>query len=91
MTIEPKPYFHELSQTEVDQLIQEKTTWEMVMDRYAQPDWCVYQDALSGIYGCWTLTDLSPTSNRSQVSPTGICKLCDDCKPKYESRPEISQ
>lgn len=33
-------------------------TWRDVMQMYQQPDWCTYQEALAGVFGCWSLVYL---------------------------------
>ncbi len=74
-----KPFFHELSQSEIDVLIANKSTWPDIMDKYSQPSWCNYPEALSGVMGCWSLTDLSEKSLRKSISKEW-CKSCPECK-----------
>lgn len=54
-----KPFFHELSDSELESLVSEKVTWNDVKDRFIQPAWCDYPDALDGAMGCWSLVGYS--------------------------------
>lgn len=84
MAIQAKhKFFHEIPQSEVEQLLQDKRTWGYVMENYAQPDWCDYALALNGNMGCWSLTDLTEGGARTKISPD-FCKRCDYYKPKSE-------
>lgn len=69
-------YFHELSQEEVDKLVENETTVGFVLKNFKQPDWCNYPDALSMSMGCWSLCDLDPNGLRSKISHE-YCKSCE--------------
>ena len=71
-----KKYFHELTQEEIDQLIEEKRTIGYILENFKQPKWCDYPEALNGQMGCWTLTDLGETNLRTKISEE-YCKSCD--------------
>ena len=49
-----KKYFHELSDSEWEDLQKTKMTWDDLNKFYKQPDWCNYPDALNPL-GCWGL------------------------------------
>lgn len=69
-----KKYWHEVEQVEVDEFIRSKQTVADITDKYMQPEWCDYPDALLGVMGCWSLVgDL-----RTSISPD-FCKDCDHC------------
>ncbi len=47
-----------------------KKTWAWLTDRYHQPRWCDYPEALNGEMGCWALT----------LWPWKICRrYCRNC------------
>jgi len=73
-----KPYFHEASQRVIDKLIKLDVSWQEVMQQYNQPDWCKYQEALSGKLGCWSLTDIEKNGLRTKISKE-FCKNCPEC------------
>ena len=66
-----KPFFHELPQSVIDQMVKEHKTFQYIMDNYRQPEWCKYPDALNGNMGCWSLT-----LHRTKISRE-FCKDCD--------------
>lgn len=68
-------YWHEISQDEIDTLIENKATNQFVVDNYKQPDWCSYPEALAGRMGCYSLLD---RELRTKISPE-FCKGCDCC------------
>lgn len=73
-------YFHELDKSEILNLVENKTTWDDIVEKYRQPDWCNYPNALNGFVGCWSLTDIdSRTNNRCKISEE-YCKSCDEYK-----------
>lgn len=45
-------------------------TWGDVQKRYRQPDWCIYENALDGPFGCWSLCD-------GLVTSEDFCKGCE--------------
>lgn len=67
-----RPYYHELTEAQVDQLIADKRTWQWVVENYQQPSWCEYPEALGGTMGCWSLTD---PDIRIKISH----EFCKDC------------
>ncbi len=71
-----KPFFHELPQSEIDTLLQNKVTVGDIMEKYSQPKWCAYPNALEGAMGCWSLMDLNPEGLRTKISES-FCKSCD--------------
>lgn len=73
-------FFHEIPQSEVQQLMDDKMDWGYVMDNYRQPDWCAYPDALRGRMGCWSLIDLSEGGTRMKISHD-FCQGCECYKP----------
>lgn len=50
-----KPYFHELTEEQLTELYSSSMTWGDLMQKYSQPDWCEYPNALEGPMGCWGL------------------------------------
>lgn len=66
-----KPFFHELPQSTIDQMIKEGKLFQYVMDNYRQPEWCKHPNALDGKIGCWALIGL-----RNEIS-RNFCKKCD--------------
>jgi hypothetical protein len=81
-----KPFFHELSQQEIDQLVAEGMTFGYMAQHYNQPEWCIMPHALSSL-GCWSLTDVSANGKRTQISPQ-YCKDCDYYSPLKPSSGE---
>lgn len=77
MTETSKKYFHELTNEEVETLIvQTKLSQKEFLEKYLQPDWCNYPEALHPTLGCWTLTDKVLRKNIS----IEFCKSCDRFK-----------
>ncbi len=72
-------YFHELHQEQIDELVTNHVTIEYIKERYQQPDWCGYPNALDGWLGCWSLMDLSKDGLRYKISKE-FCEKCDECK-----------
>jgi hypothetical protein len=64
-------YFHTLVDSTVKRLISRHITWGELTGRYKQPDWCGYPNALEGVMGCWSLTDLFDIISRE------YCAGCD--------------
>jgi hypothetical protein len=71
-----KKYWHEIDQSEVDKLIEEKKDNQFVLDNYLQPSWCRYPEALCGVMGCWSLVDNRPDGLRNKIS-IDFCTGCD--------------
>ena len=65
--------FHEITDEAFDKLVDEVSTWEGVMERYHQPKWCTYPEALGGEMGCWSLTGRRITCKKD-------CGSCDRVK-----------
>lgn len=65
-----KPFFHELPQSTIDQMIKDGKTLQYVMDNYRQPEWCKYPNALNDKMGCWSLVCM-----RTDISR----EFCEDC------------
>jgi hypothetical protein len=63
-------YFHELTKAEFEEIVRERITWKECAERYPQPPWCGYPDAVSGIMGCWSLMNF-------WVTGEDYCKGCD--------------
>ena len=71
-----KKYFHELPQSEIENLISENKTIEYLVENYKQPDWCCLMEALSMNAGCWSLCDVREGGLRTKISKD-FCKECD--------------
>lgn len=69
-------FFHELSQSKVDELVNSHKTWGDIMEEFKQPEWCSYHNALEGELGCWSLVDIRQGGLREKISPE-FCKDCD--------------
>lgn len=65
-----RPLFHRITKKERERLIRRHATWGEIMERYRQPDWCSYPEALAGIAGCWSLVQGLVRSR----------KICRDCE-----------
>lgn len=72
-----KPFWHETikSKEDFNKLIEQKLTWGDAGEKYAQPNWCDYPDALRGEMGCWSLVGL-------YVKDEDYCKTC-ECHVDY--------
>lgn len=71
-------YWHTESNVKAAQVMASGITLGAFMERYSQPTWCAYHDALEAQMGCWSLVDLEL---RKKISPK-FCKSCDCYKPK---------
>ena len=69
-------YFHSLPQKEINKLVESKMKIGELIEKYKQPKWCGYPEALSGKWGCWALMDLSENGGRTKISKE-FCKSCD--------------
>ena len=76
-------YWHELPQEEVDKILASKITIGELLEKYKQPDWCNYPDALDGNMGCWSLMDNHKGGIRSRISKD-YCKDCECFNDKTE-------
>ena len=74
-----KPYFHELTEDEFNALVESKITWGDVMQKYSQPDWCEYPNALEGQMGCWGLV-FRTVSKRGET----YCTACECYKKQLD-------
>ena len=72
-----KLYFHELDPKSMMKLTASGITWGEVMERYSQPEWCEYPNALEGVMGCWSLVS-------SLIKDESGCKSCECYKNKGE-------
>ena len=70
-----KPYWHKLTQGQIDYLLTKNVTNQHIVENYLQPDWCGYDEALNGVMGCWTLMDIK-TNGRKKICKE-YCKDCD--------------
>lgn len=73
--MENKTYFHITTQHEIDELRMGKLTWDMLNDKYQQPNWCSMHNALSPC-GCWSLTMPLYEENEKHVD-INFCKGCE--------------
>ncbi len=69
-------YFHKLTRGEFSEICKRKMTWNQCAEKYPQPKWCTYPDAVCGVMGCWSLMDF-------RVKDEQFCKNC-DCLKKNE-------
>jgi len=67
-------YWHELSKEEQEEVKKSGITIAEFLLEYAQPDWCLYPNALEGRLGCWSLVD-------GYIHSEEDCKTCDCYKP----------
>lgn len=70
-----KKYYHELTQAEIDALIESKITYGELAKLHPQPKWCTYTDAVMGEMGCWSLM-IPGKVNRD------FCRKC-ECSKDY--------
>ena len=54
-------------------------TWAQFLEKYKQPNWCEYPEALMGDMGCWSL--MTPGTIQNIES----CKNCELCVPKQQN------
>ena len=71
-------YFHELSDTEFNILFEKNLTWGDISQRYPQPVWCGYHEAVLGEWGCWSLVGKYGPDRR--IRSVKDCKGCDALK-----------
>lgn len=65
-------YFHELSEEERQAIFDKKIPVGEVVEKYKQPDWCEYPNALQGSFGCWSLIGGTVAKEGEE-----FCKTCD--------------
>ena len=63
-------YFHKLSIEEFDELVKSGMTWGECAEKYPQPEWCGYPQAVLGDFGCWSLMSFKIKNRRN-------CMLCE--------------
>ena len=68
--------WHALKKSEQEEILRSKITVGTFMERFRQPKWCNYPEALAGMMGCWSL--MTPGSIRNFDS----CKGCECRAPK---------
>ena len=75
-----QPYFHLLTDDDVRELADGKTTWGDVQEQFNQPPWCGYPDALDGPMGCWSLCNYREQRipNWPRIRGFGDCQNCDE-------------
>ena len=71
---EQKQFWHELTDQQVQEVMDSGMTWGEVCEKYLQPDWCHYPRALNGEMGCWSLADTGDL--RKKISHD-FCVDCD--------------
>ena len=50
-----RPYFHEITDSEWNDMKAKKITWEEVMKNYQAPSWCAIGGEAVDPMGCWSL------------------------------------
>lgn len=74
-------YWHLADEKEIDEFKNSSPTVAQLDEKYKQPDWCSYQNALYGQMGCWSLVgDL-----RTKISED----FCKDCECFLKLSPKI--
>lgn len=68
-------YFHKLTKDEFEEIQKERMTWAECAQRYPQPVWCGYPDAVQGIMGCWSLMEFYDDGS-NWVTGHNYCKDC---------------
>ena len=65
-----KKYFHkEVDEYVWEDFVKQGKTWKWLLDNYKQPNWCSYENALGGVFGCWSLLFFL-------VKKEDLCKNC---------------
>lgn len=64
-------YFHELPKEEKERILASRMLMCEFMDKYQQPAWCKFPNALSGLMGCWSLM-------LGDIETIRDCRECDD-------------
>lgn len=72
MTNQNKIPFVDITDDEWVDLATSGATWGDINERYHQPQWCDYENALDGIMGCWALVT-------RQIKTIEDCKDCECC------------
>ena len=72
-------YWHRISIKKRKELLAKGITIGEVLEKYKQPSWCNYPEALSGGFGCWALGSLDIKVNKKYC---GSCDCAKHYKPK---------
>ena len=76
-------YFHKLTKEDVDKLIEQGITYGEMEEKYPQPLWCKYPNALRGAFGCWSLMGFLVTDEDYCKKPgLAKCPFCKEQKPQ---------
>jgi len=67
-------FYHELSEAEINEIINCKLTYKELSSIVGAPEWCGHPTALDGLNGCWHLGG----SNRKKITKN----FCENCKYK---------
>lgn len=75
--MENKKYFHELPQSEIEKLkkLIKGVSRNYLVNKFKQPDWCGYPNALHLGLGCWSLANFEKNGIRTKISKE-FCKTC---------------
>lgn len=65
-----KDEFINISDLEWEEMKEKEYTWADIQEKYRQPKWCGYPEALNGGMGCWSLISRLDCSEDS-------CKKCE--------------
>jgi hypothetical protein len=71
-----RAFWHRLPDWKIQKMIKEGVSNGFVVENYRQPTWCNYPEALNGVMGCWSLTDIFGL--RKMISKK-FCSECDCC------------
>lgn len=74
-TADNRKYWHEISQDELQKLLDENVTIRYINQHYKQPNWCNYPNGLTFTLGCYSLCDLSKDGLRTKIN-TDFCNSC---------------
>jgi hypothetical protein len=66
-----KKYWHKLSAASHRKIMKSNITIGEIMKKYSQPPWCIYQNALGGWVGCWSLVGAE-----QKIKSVKDCKTC---------------
>ncbi len=72
MVLKEKKYLHELPDEEFVELFKSHCTFKDAREKYAQPEWCSYPNAIDSL-GCWSLID---DSLRNRIRNESDCSAC---------------
>ena len=73
-----KCYWHELTDAQIRQLMEDKLSISDIKNTYSPPEWCDDANALNGQFGCWSLMDLY---ERRHLVSEDYCCICIAYKP----------